>query len=183
MLFSFPSNCVNICQLLLSNMMPNRIAWDILLVLITVAGNLCNKCPKWLLEQNSSYSDHFNVISGLYRTAEPQEALWQYSMNHLEAMSLSLLLQYIYEPLGMVPAWKQLNQHNIAILWQNLDQHKISQQMTIFAGNHCPRPIHRQLRFSETQKNFQYWHYCRLYMPTYLQFSSLFSPCDINKCV
>ena len=56
-------------------MMPNRIAWDILLVLVTVAGNLCNKCPKWLLEQNSSYSDYFNVISGLYRTAEPQEAL------------------------------------------------------------------------------------------------------------
>ena len=134
--------------------MPNWIAWDILLVLITVAGNLCNKCPKWLLEQNSSYSDHFNAISGLYRTAEPQEALWQYSMNHLEAMSISFLLQYIYEPLGMVPAWKQLNQHNIAILWQNLDQHKISQQMTIFAGNHCPRPIHRQLRFSETQKIF-----------------------------
>ena len=25
-------------------MMPNRIAWDILPVLITVAGNLCNKC-------------------------------------------------------------------------------------------------------------------------------------------
>ena len=53
------------------------ITWDILLVLITVAGNLCNKCPKQLLEQNSSYSDHFNAISGLYRTAEPQEALWQ----------------------------------------------------------------------------------------------------------
>ena len=51
------------------------IAWDILLVLITVAGNLCNKCPKRLFEQNSSYSDHFNAISGLYRTAEPQEAL------------------------------------------------------------------------------------------------------------
>ena len=60
--------------------MPNRIAWDILLVLITVAGNLCNKCPKWLLEQNSSYSDYFNAISGLYRTAEPQEALWQYEV-------------------------------------------------------------------------------------------------------
>ena len=56
--------------------MSNWIAWDILLVLITVAGNLCNKCPKWLLEQKSSYSDYFNAISGLYRTAEPQEALW-----------------------------------------------------------------------------------------------------------
>ena len=54
------------------------IAWDILLVLITVAINLCNKCPKWLLKQNNSYSDYFNVISGLYRTAEPQEALWHY---------------------------------------------------------------------------------------------------------
>ena len=32
---------------------------------------LCNKCPKWLVKQNSSYSDYFNVISGLYRTAEP----------------------------------------------------------------------------------------------------------------
>ena len=57
--------------------MPNRIAWDILLVLITVAGNLWNKFPKWLLEQNSSYSDYFNAIFGLYRIAEPQEALWQ----------------------------------------------------------------------------------------------------------
>ena len=56
-------------------MMLNRIAWDIFLVLITVAGNLCNKCPKWLLKQNSSYSDYFNAISGLYRTAEPQETL------------------------------------------------------------------------------------------------------------
>ena len=27
-------------------------------------GNLCNKCPKWLIEQNSSYSDYFNVASG-----------------------------------------------------------------------------------------------------------------------
>ena len=54
--------------------MSNRIAWDILLVPITVAGNLCNKCPKWLLEQNSSYSDYFNAISGLYQTTEPQEA-------------------------------------------------------------------------------------------------------------
>ena len=51
------------------------IAWDILLVITTVAGNLCNKCPKWLLEKNSSYNDYFNEISGLYRTAEPQEAL------------------------------------------------------------------------------------------------------------
>ena len=30
------------------------IAWDILLVLTSVAGNLCNKCLKQLLEQNSS---------------------------------------------------------------------------------------------------------------------------------
>ena len=51
------------------------IAWDILLVLTSVAGNLCNKCPKQLPEQNSSYSDYFNAMSGLYRTAEPQEAL------------------------------------------------------------------------------------------------------------
>ena len=51
------------------------IAWDILLVLTTVAGNLCNKCPKRQLEQNSSYSDYFYAISGLYRAAEPQEAL------------------------------------------------------------------------------------------------------------
>ena len=58
--------------------MPNQIAWDILLVLITVEGNLCNKYPKWLLKRNSSYSDYFNAISGLYRTAKPQEALWQY---------------------------------------------------------------------------------------------------------
>ena len=38
----------------------------------SVAGNLCNKWPKWLVAQNSSYSDYFNVISGLYRTAEPR---------------------------------------------------------------------------------------------------------------
>ena len=58
--------------------MPNQIAWDILFVITIVAGNLCNKFPKRLLKQNSSYSDYFNVISGLYQTAEPQEALWQY---------------------------------------------------------------------------------------------------------
>ena len=30
----------------------------------SVTGNLCNKCPKWLVEQNSSYSDYCNAISG-----------------------------------------------------------------------------------------------------------------------
>ena len=30
----------------------------------SVTGNLCNKCPKQLVKQNSSYSDYFNVISG-----------------------------------------------------------------------------------------------------------------------
>ena len=30
----------------------------------SVTGNLCNKCPKQLAEQNSSYSDSFNAISG-----------------------------------------------------------------------------------------------------------------------
>ena len=29
-----------------------------------ITGNLCNKCPKWLVEQISSYSDYFNAISG-----------------------------------------------------------------------------------------------------------------------
>ena len=52
------------------------IAWDILLVILSMTGNLCNKCPKWLFEWKSSYSDYFNAISGLYWTAEPQEALW-----------------------------------------------------------------------------------------------------------
>ena len=52
------------------------IAWDILLVILSVAENLCNKCPKQLLKQNSSDSYYWNAISGLYRTAEPQEALW-----------------------------------------------------------------------------------------------------------
>ena len=33
-------------------------------VMSTVTGNLCNKCPKWLVKQNSSYSDYFNAISG-----------------------------------------------------------------------------------------------------------------------
>ena len=43
------------------------IAWDVLHVMSNVtgiSGNLCNKCPKWLVEQISSYSDYFNVISG-----------------------------------------------------------------------------------------------------------------------
>ena len=30
----------------------------------SVTGNLCNKCPKQLVEQNSSYSDYINAISG-----------------------------------------------------------------------------------------------------------------------
>ena len=60
---------------LLSNVMPNR------LHRIFTCANNCGrksvhiKCPKWLLEQISSYSDYFNAISGLYRTAELQEAL------------------------------------------------------------------------------------------------------------
>ena len=29
-----------------------------------ISGNLCNKCPKQLVEQNSSYGDCFNAISG-----------------------------------------------------------------------------------------------------------------------
>ena len=29
-----------------------------------ITGNLCNKGPKWLVEQNNSYSDYFNAISG-----------------------------------------------------------------------------------------------------------------------
>ena len=48
-----------------------------LLVMSSVTGNLCNKCPKWLVKWNSSYIDYFNAISGHYRTADPQEALWQ----------------------------------------------------------------------------------------------------------
>ena len=41
-----------------------------------MAGNLYNKCKKRLVEQGSSYSDYSNAICGLYRMAEPQEALW-----------------------------------------------------------------------------------------------------------
>ena len=33
-------------------------------VMSSVTGNLSNKYPKWLVEQNSSYSDYFNAISG-----------------------------------------------------------------------------------------------------------------------
>ena len=29
-----------------------------------ISRNLCNKCPKRLVKQISSYSDYFNVISG-----------------------------------------------------------------------------------------------------------------------
>ena len=44
----------------------------------TCDNNCGRKCSKRLFKQNSSYSDYFNAISGLYRTAEPQEALWHY---------------------------------------------------------------------------------------------------------
>ena len=43
------------------------IAWDVLHVMSNVTGitgNLCNKCPKQQVEQNSSCSDYFNAISG-----------------------------------------------------------------------------------------------------------------------
>ena len=43
------------------------IAWNVLLVMSNVTGitgKLCNKCPKWQVVQNSSYSDSFNAISG-----------------------------------------------------------------------------------------------------------------------
>ena len=69
--------CSNYCSIIV-NYAAQPIAWDILLELTSVAGKLCNKCPKQLLEQNSSCSAYFNAISGLYRTAEPQEALWHY---------------------------------------------------------------------------------------------------------
>ena len=62
MLFSFPSNCY-LTVLISDKYDAELIASDILLVLTIVAGNLCNKCPKRLLEQNSSYSDYFNVVS------------------------------------------------------------------------------------------------------------------------
>ena len=39
--------------------------------------------PKRLLEQKSSSSDSFNAISGLYRTTEPQEALWHSHPSYL----------------------------------------------------------------------------------------------------
>ena len=49
LLFSFPSNCVNIWQqnvlaVLIAKCDAQLKAWDILLVLTSVAGNLCNKC-------------------------------------------------------------------------------------------------------------------------------------------
>ena len=49
-MFSFPSNCVNIWQqkvlaVLIAKRDAQSKAWDILLVLTSVAGNLCNKCP------------------------------------------------------------------------------------------------------------------------------------------
>ena len=37
-----------------------------------ITGNLCNKCPKWLVEQISSYSDYFNVISGFTSNSRAQ---------------------------------------------------------------------------------------------------------------
>ena len=30
----------------------------------SVTETLCNKCPKWLVKQKSSYSAYFNAISG-----------------------------------------------------------------------------------------------------------------------
>ena len=73
--FSFPLNCYFTVLITTVKYDAQLIAWDILLILTTVAANLCNKCPKQLLKQNSSYSDYFNAISGLYQTTEPQEAL------------------------------------------------------------------------------------------------------------
>ena len=36
--------------------------------------------------------------------------------------------------------------------------------------------------FLTNVQSWQYWHYCQLCNPTYLQFSSLFVPYRINKC-
>ena len=54
---------------LLQTLCPHKpwIAWDVLHVMSIVTGiigNLCNKCPKRLVEPNCSYSDYFNAISG-----------------------------------------------------------------------------------------------------------------------
>ena len=35
--------------------------------------------------------------------------------------------------------------------------------------------------FTKTQ-NWQYWHYCQLCIPIYMQFPSLFTPHDVSKC-
>ena len=44
----------NICMQIIAKYDAQPIAWDILLILTSVAGKLCNKCSKRLLEQNSS---------------------------------------------------------------------------------------------------------------------------------
>ena len=38
-----------------------------------ITGNLCNKCPKQLVKQISSFSDYFNVISGFTSNSRAPE--------------------------------------------------------------------------------------------------------------
>ena len=110
------------------------IAWDILLVILSVTGNLCNKCPKRLVEQNSSYSDYFNVISGLYRTADPQEALWHIPI-YLQIPSL-------------------FASHNVSSCDLNISRYKMS-------ISQCCR-FHWSSSFIMTQlkRTCQYWRSC-----------------------
>ena len=73
------------------------IAWDILFVMSSVTGNLCNKCPKWLVKQNSSYSDYFNVISGFTSNSRAPGGPVTFDLGSLLLAGFSSKVHYWWE--------------------------------------------------------------------------------------
>ena len=64
-------------------------------VMLTVTGNLCNKCPKWLVEQNSSYSDYFNAISGFTSNSRAPGGLVTLTLHQL---LFKLEISHLWDP-------------------------------------------------------------------------------------
>ena len=56
------------------------------------SGNLCNKSPKRLIEQNNSYSDSFNAISGF--TSNSRAAGGPVTLIYSNIRTLHLCLYY-----------------------------------------------------------------------------------------
>ena len=110
-----------ICYMLIPCSHKPWIAWDILYVMSNMtgfSGNLCNKCPKWLVKQNSSYSDYFNVISGF--TSNSRAPGGHYKITWLKHDTRTL--------------WKLWRRHHECVLLWQMKSLFEGQQIVTLAG-------------------------------------------------